>query len=375
MKKKVFLIISIMLIFAYQIGYAAPVPDISAESAMVIEQNTGRVLYSKNADIRRPMASTTKIMTAIVALENGQMDDQVTVSKKAANIEGSSIWLEENERLSLEELLYGLMLSSGNDAAYAIGEHIGGGDIEYFIEMMNKKARELSAHNTNFTNPHGLDNENHYTTAHDLAKIAAYGMKNEDFRKIVSTKKKSISWSAHEWNRSLNNKNKMLWNYEGANGIKTGYTGKSGKCLVSSANRKGMQLVSVVLKSNDIWADSTNILDYAFDLYSPYCVVKEGEYLRSIPVLNGKKERIALYSKDEIIIPISKIEQDQINVEIDIPESLEAPIMNEQLVGDILISIGDELIASSKIVVKDKIDKRSPQSIFKNIWKNWMGNL
>lgn len=363
--------IFIFILFA-QVTFASEL-NVSSESAIVIEQNTGRILYSKNIDKERAMASTTKIMTAIVAIENGNLDEVVTVSENAAGIEGSSIYLEANEQLTLEELLYGLMLRSGNDAAYAIAEHIGGGDVENFIDMMNRKAKEIGANNTHFMNPHGLHHEEHYTTAYDLAKITAYAMKNETFKTMVSTKKKTISWSNHEWNRSLTNKNKMLWNYEGGNGVKTGYTTDAGKCLVSSALRNNMQLIGVVLKSNDIWKDSTTILDYVFDHYEPYKVVLKDEYLKSIPVKEGVKDRISTYCKEDIIIPIRKEEKDKIEVKINLPEQIQSPIIREQIVGKLEVYISNEKVDSTDIYVKDSIEKKNTQNMFKKFINNWVG--
>lgn len=369
---KINLICIFIFILCAQVTFASEL-NISSESAIVIEQNTGRILYLKNMNKEREMASTTKIMTTIVAIEIGNLDEVVTVSENAAGIEGSSIYLEANEQLTLEELLYGLMLRSGNDAAYAIAEHIGGGNVENFIDMMNRKAKEIGANNTHFMNPHGLHHEGHYTTAYDLAKITAYAMKNETFKKIVSTKKKTISWPNHEWNRSLTNKNKMLWNYEGGNGVKTGYTTDAGKCLVSSALRNNMQLIGVVLKSNDIWKDSTTILDYAFDHYEPYKVVLKDEYLKSIPVKEGVKDRISTYCKKDITIPIRKEEKDKIKVKINLPEQMQSPIIREQIVGKLEVYIGNEKVDSTNIYVKDSIGKKNTQNMFKKFIDNWVG--
>ena len=206
------------------------------------------------------MASTTKIMTAILAIEMGDLADVVTVSPRAAGVEGSSIYLERGEKLTLEDLLYGLMLRSGNDAAVAIAEHIGG-TVENFANLMNRKAYQIGARNTHFVNPHGLHDDKHYTTAYDLALISAYAMENPVFRVIVSTKQKKIPWEGRNYSRVLQNKNALLWDYEGANGIKTGYTKISRRCLASAALRFGMQLVCVVLDCQPWFEDSMALLD------------------------------------------------------------------------------------------------------------------
>ncbi|WP_213818423.1 D-alanyl-D-alanine carboxypeptidase family protein [Garciella nitratireducens] len=371
-KKILFFIFIFIFILSIQITSASNL-NISCESAIVIEQNTGRILYSKNIDRKRAMASTTKIMTAIVAIENGHLDDIITISQNAAEIEGSSIYLEANEHLTLEELLYGLMLRSGNDAAYAIAEYIGGGNVEKFINMMNRKAEEIGANNTHFMNPHGLHDKQHYTTAHDLAKITAYAMKNETFKKIISTKNKTISWENHEWNRSLTNKNKMLWNYQGGNGVKTGYTTDAGKCFVSSAFRNNIQLIAVVLKSNNIWKDATALLDYGFDHYKPYKVISKEDYLKSISVIEGTKDRIRTYSKKDVIIPIRKEEKDKIQVKIVLPEEIQAPVMREQIVGKLEVYVNNEKIDSTDIYVKDSIQKKSVQNMFEKFINHWVG--
>ena len=232
--------------------------DSSAEIAM--ELTTGTVLTEHNADIKLPMASTTKIMTAIIIIEDCVLDEIITVPDAAVGAEGSSIYLKKNEEISVIDLLYGLMLRSGNDAAAALAIHHSG-SIEKFAKQMNEKAMELGAENTNFTNPSGLPDSDHFTTATDLCKIACHAMKNETFRKIVATKNYTGNF------KSFTNKNKMLYNYDGANGVKTGYTQKAGRCLVSSAQRDGMDVICVVLNCPDMYGRSEKILDDCFNAY------------------------------------------------------------------------------------------------------------
>ena len=248
-------LLAISTVFAYNVdtSVAASV-SVSAESAILIEASTGRVLYEQNAYQQMPMASTTKIMTAIIALENCDVDETVVVGQNASGVEGSSIWLSVGETMTLSDMLFGLMLASGNDAAVAIAEHVAG-SVEDFTVLMNKKAQDIGAYNTNFVNPNGLPADGHYTTAYDLALISAYAMQNVYFCEIVKTQYKTISWEGHEWNRVVKNKNKIIWNYDGGNGIKTGYTDDAGRCLCAAANRDGMQLVSVVLSAPDMFND------------------------------------------------------------------------------------------------------------------------
>ncbi|MCD8372363.1 MAG: D-alanyl-D-alanine carboxypeptidase, partial [Clostridia bacterium] len=230
----------------------------NAEIAM--ELCTGAVLEEKNADVKLPMASTTKIMTALIIAEECDLDKVVTVPDCAAGVEGSSIYLKKGEEIDIRDLLYGLMLRSGNDSAAALAV-IHSGSVEKFVTRMNKRAKEIGVKNTNFTNPSGLPDENHYTTARDLAKIACAAMKNEIFREIAGTKNYRGKY------RSFANKNKMLYNYEGANGIKTGYTVKAGRCLVSSAERGGMDVVCVVLNCSEMYERSMQILDNCFKCF------------------------------------------------------------------------------------------------------------
>ena len=229
--------IMILMIFMINIGLtsciASEEPIITAKSAIVMDAATGKVLYAKDAEAKRYPASTTKMMTLIVALENGNLDDVIEASEKASKTEGSSLWLEHGEKLTLRDLLYGVMLVSGNDATVAVAEHIAG-SVDAYAKLMTKKAHEIGAVHTSFTNSSGLPDPNHYSTAHDLAMIAAYGYKNPLFEEFVSTKSKIIPWAMNDFGRELFNENRMLWLYEGGNGVKTGYTDAAGACIQSS---------------------------------------------------------------------------------------------------------------------------------------------
>lgn len=232
---------------------------VTAWSAILIDGHTKEVVYQKDADVRRYPASTTKMMTLLVALERADMNDVVTVSAKAANTEGSSLELKTGEKIVMKDLLLGMMLESGNDAAVAVAEHVAG-SVPAFAKLMNEKAKQIGATHTHFVNPNGLPNVNHYTTARDLALIAAYGYEHYPlFRKIVSTKEARIP------HHSIENTNQLLWTYKGADGVKTGTTDAAGYCLVSSATRNKKQFIAVVLHSEDRWRDSKVLLDYAFE--------------------------------------------------------------------------------------------------------------
>ena len=234
-----------------------------AKGFCVLDVSSGEVLASGNENEKLPMASTTKILTAIVVIENMDLSKTIKVDKKAVGVEGSSIYLKEDEEIKVIDLLYGLMLRSGNDTAVALSIATAGSE-EKFVQMMNEKAKSIGAKNSSFTNPHGLDDENHYTTALDLAKITAYALKNPIFKEIVSTKLHVVPETNKTETRYFQNKNKMLSSYEGAIGVKTGYTKKTGRCLVSAAERNGKILVCVVLSCPDMWQVSRNLLDECF---------------------------------------------------------------------------------------------------------------
>ncbi len=257
-------------------------PDISAKAAALIDVTSGRLLYSLNGDTPMRIASLTKIMTAIVAIEHGRLEDTVKVSARAASREGSSIYLRAGDEVSLETLLYGLMLRSGNDAATAIAEHVGGSE-EGFVFLMNRKAEEIGLAYTQFRNPHGLDQDGHYSTANDLAKLTAYALKNPVFRQIVATKVKTAPNPNGEWDYRFVNKNKMLFEYEGADGVKTGYTKLASRCLVSSATRNGQQLAAVTLNDGNDWSDHRKLLDYGFARFPLQEVVAAGQRVADLP--------------------------------------------------------------------------------------------
>lgn len=237
-----------------------------AKAAALIDVQSGRLLYSYDGDTPMRIASLTKIMTAIVAIEHGDLNDTVVTSKRAVGKEGSSIYLRLGEKMTLSNMLYGLMLRSGNDAATAIAEHVGGSE-EGFVYLMNQKAALLGLSHTQFRNPHGLDADGHYSSANDLARLTAYALRNPAFAEIVRTKVKQAPNPYEPWDYRWLNKNKMLSMYEGADGVKTGYTKKSFRCLVSSATRNGQQLAAVTINDGDDWADHRKLLDWGFKHY------------------------------------------------------------------------------------------------------------
>lgn len=236
----------------------------SATSMALMDGDTGELIYSKNCDERREPASTTKICTAITVLENCTiLDLPMPIPDKAVGVEGSSLYLQKGEMLTVRDLLYGLMLQSGNDCAVALSIIVGGSE-QGFVKMMNETAEKAGAADTNFMNPHGLHHDEHYTTARDLCSIAYYAMKNPTFREIVATKRHKTPYHGHDYDRNFPNKNKILFNYEGGNGIKTGFTKKSGRCLVSSATRNGKTYICTVLNCYDMFEECMRLMDCAF---------------------------------------------------------------------------------------------------------------
>ena len=374
MKKIQVCILSFIMVFVLASGTGFAAPDITAQSAVLIEAETGRVLYEKNAQNKMPMASTTKIMTALLAIENGDLGDTVEVSSNASGTEGSSIWLEVGEHMTLEDMLYGLMLASGNDAAVAVAEHIAS-DVQRFAGLMNQKAKEIGAVNTNFVNPNGLHDELHYTTAYDLGIISAYAMQNPVFREIVDTEYKEISWEGHKWNRVVKNKNKILWLYEGCNGIKTGYTKNAGRCLCSSAKRGDLQVVAVVLNAGDMFGDSMQLLDYAFENYSMETLVEADAYVGTVNIDNGVYDTIDVYTEEEIRYPLSIDEKSNVKIKTYLEKDIKAPVVRGQTLGRVDVWIGGEKLSETVLKADRTIIRNSFGYNLFRILDQWTGHF
>ena len=278
---------------------------VSAQSAYVLDAVSGRVLYEKNSDERSLIASTTKIMTALIICEQCNVLDRMRIPKEAVGIEGSSMYLQEGEVLTLQELLYGLMLQSGNDAAVALAIYCGG-TVEGFAELMNDKARNLGLRNTHFENPNGLDSPGHYSTARDLAVLAAYAMENPIFRKTVSTKSLMLG------QRYLTNHNKLLWRVEGADGVKTGYTRAAGRILVSSATRNDRRLIAVTINAPDDWNDHAALLENGFSRYHVQQIVTSGQYVDTVEVVGGEAAKVQVLAAEDFSYAVAPEERPQL---------------------------------------------------------------
>ncbi len=343
----------------------------SAQSAFAFDADTGRVFYQKNANQQRAMASTTKIATAITAIRNCKdLDEEVEIGAESVGIEGTSIYLRVGEVLSVRELLYGLMLRSGNDAATALAYHCAG-SVEEFAKLMNETAALAGAVNTNFTNPHGLDDPNHFTTAQDLAKITAFALQNDDFRQIVSTKNIKIKGNGEDAYRFLSNKNRLLNSLDGCIGVKTGYTSKAGRCLVSACERDGLRVVCVVLNCGPMFEESADIINAIYQKYGSYEILEPYKVVSNIPLVNGEVPSIQVYSKNGLKLALSQDEFSQINIEYDLPEFLTAPVKIDEAVGKVEVYFGKHLIFSEKIYTIDEVGSKLLKDKMKDILKKW----
>lgn len=357
MRKNFTVFFFVCLLLQAGLVLAVDSPHITARSAILMDQFTSRILFSKNAHEQLPMASTTKIMTAILAIESGRMEESVTVSEYASLVEGSAVDLEAGEEKTVEELVYALMLRSGNDAATAIAEHLGG-SVEKFAEKMTRRARDLGAAQTSFLNPHGLHQEEHYSTAYDLALIAAHAMSLSQFREIITQREKRISWTGRPYERVLRNQNKLLQMYETANGIKTGWTSLAGRCFVGAAAREGWQLVTVVLNAPQMWEDTIKLLDFGYAYYRWETVVEQGRQLKTVAVRGGREDRVVLQSGEGLGLPLKENEAELLRFHFNVPEVLRAPLQTGETVGSLQIYFGSQQVGEVPLVVASEVKRK-----------------
>ena len=342
----------------------------SAKAMCVMESGSKRVLASKNCDTKLAMASTTKIMTAITAIESGKdLDSPFTISPKAVGVSGTSLYLRQGEVFTLRDLLYGLMLISGNDASVAIGEYVGG-NVTKFVEMMNEKARSIGALNSHFDNTHGLDSKTHYTTAYDLALITSYAMANDTFREIVSCKNTKIT-NADGKTRYLKNKNKLLSSLVGCNGVKTGFTDDAGRCLVTSCERDGMNVVCVVLNCGPMFEESAQLLNEAFKEYHLVDLTSGYAFKDKIKVEEGEEEYVDMATFGSYCYPLKKNELKKVKNVYDIEKSVEAPVEKGREVGEVKIFIDNDLHFSEKIYTIENVRRNSIFRKLKDLIEQW----
>ncbi|MBP2629137.1 MAG: Serine-type D-Ala-D-Ala carboxypeptidase [Firmicutes bacterium] len=369
MSKKIIALFICSTLSVTATALASPNPlNLTAKSAIVIEASTGEILYEKNAEERRYPASTTKMMTIITALESGKVNDIVTVSPNAANTEGSSMDVTVGERLKMQDMLYGVALVSGNDATVAIAEHISG-SVSNFAKLMTNKAHGIGALSTNFTNSSGLPDPNHYSTAHDLARIAAYGYKNPNFAEIVGTLRKDIPRNNNQ-KETFYNENKLLRIYNGANGVKTGYTDDAGRCLVSAAKRGNIQLITAVLDDDNMWEDSIVLLDYGFSQLQETEMVHAGDLVTTMQVTNGKTDVTPAVIRDSLFVPVTQSNYDEFRTVVEISKTVSAPVVAGQKVGVVKVMYHNKEVASTDVVVTESVNRNSFFVKIKNFFAN-----
>lgn len=344
-------------------------PQINSRIALIYDRTSGKIMYEKNGNKQTPMASTTKIMTAIVVLENANLKDVVTIDSKAAGMGGSRLGLKMNDKITVNDLLYGLMLRSGNDAAVALANYVGG-SIEGFAEMMNAKAKEMGLTNSHFVVPHGLDNEGHYTTAYELAKMADYALQIEKFKEIVSTYSTTITINGYP--KAINNTNKLLGSVAGVYGVKTGFTNGAGRCLVAACERDNLDIITVIIgadTNNQRTEDSKELIEYA---YKEFEVVGIKEILEMqweqwkainqgrIYVEKGVKNNVELLLEELPYenMAITKTEVDKIEIEVNSIFYLEAPVQQNKIIGNVKVMVNGETVDVLDIMVKNEVRKR-----------------
>ena len=312
---------------------AAP-PATSAAAVVVMEQSSGRVLHSSNMNAELYPASTTKIMTALLTLENMELDDKITLPQNYVNVGETSLGLKPGARQTVEELLMAMMLRSANDAAQALAIGVAG-SVEAFADMMNAKAAELGMKHSHFVNPHGLHNSKHYSSAYDLAIVARAALEHEEFRRIINTDSFTVKKVNGEEDFRVGNRNGLLPRYQYADGVKTGYTRQAGNCFVSSATKDGMQLIAVVLNSSDIYAEAEALLEWGFANYSPTMLVDANTVLGEVAVLNGGRESVEVVTEKPLFAVAGKGEAVDLQPVIDLPVSVAAPVHRGEVIGSL----------------------------------------
>jgi serine-type D-Ala-D-Ala carboxypeptidase (penicillin-binding protein 5/6) len=348
-----------------------------AKSAVLMDAESGRVLYEKDGYNEMPMASTTKIMTCIVALENGKLDDVVTISKYASTMPDVQLNVAPGEQYILKDLLYSLMLESHNDVAVAIAEHVGG-SVEGFAKLMNKKAKELGCKHTNFVTPNGLDADGHYTTATELAKIASYAIKNEDFINITNTPSHTFREVKKGRTFTVSNKDRFLYMYDGAIGVKTGFTGKAGYCFVGAVKKNGKTFVSAVLgcgwppHKSYKWSDTTALMNYGMKNFEMRQIFDSDKEFDPVTVVDGRENQVGLHYDGDISLLIGKNEV--VKVVYKIPKAIAAPVVADSVVGSAKYYVGNQLIEEVPILTTSNIDRINFKYVINKILQIWMMN-
>ena len=362
-------------ILLFNIAVLAEEPKVNAISAVIVDGDTGRILWGKNENKPMAMASTTKIMTALVALENSDIKKETPVSKNATLASPVKMHLSVGEKMTIEQLLYAMMLQSYNDSAVAVAEAVGG-SVEKFCTMMNEKAKEIGCSDTVFETPNGLDKGNHHSTAEDMSKIGVYALKNQNLMKIMNTR--DYTFKSSKTTYSFVNKDRLLSEYEGAIGMKTGFTGKAGHCFVGAANRGDVTLVSVVLASgwgtagkSRKWIDTKALLNYGFNNYKKYSIINGSEKM-NISIDKAEKEIAELKYKDSVDLLLSENEKANLKIENELPQNITAPINYGDSVGIGKIYTGNTLLKTVKIISAENIEKIGVEYNIKKLINQWL---
>lgn len=343
-KKFGFVLVFVIIFSAFPLSASAL--SESSASSVVINADTLEIIYEKDAYSRRSMASTTKIMTGLILAESGRLTETVVCSKRAVSVEGSSMGLRAGDKITAQDLLYGLMLMSGNDAANVIAEFIAGSN-EKFAELMNKRSKELGLSDTNFITPSGLDDAEHYTTAYDLAKLTAYALKNNYFYDACSKSQVSVSFGNPPVKYTISNHNRLLKEYEGCVGVKTGFTKKSGRCLVSAAERDGKRIIAVTLKDPDDWRDHKELLDYGFEMLTTATFKCENTI--TVPIVNA--DSVCKIFFDDIEVSVLEQNIDKLSLKITKPDYIFSPIEEGDTVGRAEVCFNGDVVAVTKLYV------------------------
>ncbi len=361
----------ILLCFAVPVSGQEYAGGVSAKAAILIEATTGRVLYAKNADSRLPMASTTKIMSALLTLEQPNLDEYFTVDPDAIRVEGSSMGLVEGDQVTLRALAYGMLLPSGNDAANAAAVKIGG-TTENFIATMNERAELLGLSNTHFVTPSGLHDDAHYSTAKDMAMLTRAALKNPDFLAICSSKNAQLEFGNPPFKRWLKNSNKMLQNYEGAIGVKTGFTDEAGRCLVSAARRSGVTLICVTLSDPNDWQDTANLFDYGFTQVSSHEIPASLAGEKTVKVTGGTQQecKVELYGAATTVVDPS-----QLTAEFHLDRFYYAPVQAGDLVGRVDYLYEGEVVASQQLMASETVGQKAPSEEEENMFSAFFSSI
>ncbi len=339
---------------------------LNAQSALLMDVENGQVLYAQNHKQPRPVASTTKVMTALIALAGAELHGTVRVSPRAAAVEESSMHLRQGENLTLENLLYGALLSSGNDACVAIAEHVAGSE-KTFVAFMNEKALLIGAENTCFQNTNGLPVRGHHSTALDLALITRYALHNPVFCRIVKTRYKLVK-EPGSFEHHLVNTNKLLWRYPWADGVKTGTTSEAGKCLIASASREGRRLLAVVLNDGDRFGDAVRLLEFGFSSFRQVHVVYAGEVCARVSVLGGVCKTVPAVAAGAVKVNIPANRMDLLGKKVNLLSSVSAPVREGQLLGRVTIFVDGIQVGQADIVAAGSVDRMLPlQKIMKRV--------